>query len=390
MKKNVLFVANNIDGGIASFLKQFSNLSSLDGNLEINLLVLKKPRHTDMDFFQSKVNISKYENRYHISNKVDFVIRFVWELVWLRQQIVRNKPAVIISIDTHANVLCLLLKKLLPVDVKNIITNHNNVELIVSEKLSKIGQLSIRFIGKHLFSTADTIVCLSDGLGKSFKTFFSLKKKITVIPYQIDIDTANISSAQPLNKQDKNLFASDKKTIISIGRLEKQKNFDFLIKSFVNIHKKVPDSQLIIIGDGSEKMKLVSTINTLGLEKLAHLIGWRKNVYPFLAQSKLFVLCSKYEGFGYVLLEAMSQGVPILSTNAPYGPDEILEKGKYGLVVPLQNKKKFVDAVVMFLTNQKVSLNYRNRAIARAKMYSGNIMLKKYMNIINSLDNDIR
>ncbi len=122
------------------------------------------------------------------------------------------------------------------------------------------------------------------------------------------------------------------KIIISIGRLTKQKNFEFLINSFNNIIKTFPDYKLLILGDGEQKKKLKNIIKDLNLENKIFLPGYKKNIYKYLQKAKIFILTSLWEDPGFVLIEAGIMNKTILSSNCPNGPSELLENGKSGFL----------------------------------------------------------
>lgn len=120
--------------------------------------------------------------------------------------------------------------------------------------------------------------------------------------------------------------------IVSVGRLEPQKRFDRLIKAFSLIACKYPLWYIDIYGEGGDKVALQSLIEENGLAKQIHLKGVTSDVYSEYERSQFFVFSSDYEGFGLVLIEAMACSVPCVSTDCPFGPSEIIEDGKTGLL----------------------------------------------------------
>ena len=121
--------------------------------------------------------------------------------------------------------------------------------------------------------------------------------------------------------------------LIGVGRDDPIKGFWHLIKAFYLVQKEIPQMRLIIMGDGSfEQAK--SLVSELQLEQKVYFPGVRKNPYKYLAVSEMFLLSSYTEGFPNVLVEAMILGRPLISTDCRTGPAEILEHGKYGILVP--------------------------------------------------------
>ena len=130
----------------------------------------------------------------------------------------------------------------------------------------------------------------------------------------------------------------DKKNILGIGRLTKQKNFKYLIKEFENFSKNNPDFNLFILGDGEEKIMLKNLINKKKLNNKVFLLGNIKNVFSYILNADLFVLSSLWEDPGFVLIEAGLGNLFVISSNCPNGPKEILNEGKNGLL--FENDKK--------------------------------------------------
>ena len=140
----------------------------------------------------------------------------------------------------------------------------------------------------------------------------------------------------------KNFLNSD--TLISIGRLTKQKNFSFLIDSFNILQKKYKKLNLFILGDGEEMNILQNKINKLNLTKKIFLLGHQDNVFKYLKRAKLLVLTSLWEDPGFVILEAGYMNKPVLSSDCPSGPKEILSDGKNGFLFKTNSIKSFVNS----------------------------------------------
>jgi glycosyltransferase involved in cell wall biosynthesis len=121
-----------------------------------------------------------------------------------------------------------------------------------------------------------------------------------------------------------------------VGRLTRQKAFDVLIRAFVEVRKD-HRARLMILGEGDERPALEGLVNKYGLEQDIILPGFVPNPYPYMAHAAAFVLSSRWEGLPTVLVEAMALGAPVISTDCPSGPREILLDGKYGQLVPVDD-----------------------------------------------------
>lgn len=371
-KRHVVIVTNNIDGGVGTFLNQMSSLQT--NTRKISLLTLRKEINASLPPFSSN---NSFSYRTHSITKI------FQEFVWLKKQISLRKPDIIIAVDVHASLLICFLKIFFFPHISVIISNRNNIRHVSKEKLPFLSYYLLQWIGQYSFSKADKIVCVSKGLAQDFKDFFNLQQNITFIYNSIDLNKAMLLGKKNIEAKDAALFSGQKKTILAIGRLEKQKDFATLIQSIQLVGKNIKNIQLLIIGDGSQKEALQSMIEHLHLQKTVFLLGWRKNVYPYLTQSDLFVLSSHYEGFGYVLIEAMSQGIPIISTDCSFGPSEVLASGEYGILTPIDNRESMAKHIKQLVENKKIATYYAHQSKKRVSDFSQEKLLKKYADLLS-------
>jgi len=131
---------------------------------------------------------------------------------------------------------------------------------------------------------------------------------------------------------------------LSIGRLTKAKNYSTLIEAFAKVRQQ-RDVRLAILGNGEERPSLEGLVRRLGLENDVWLPGFVDPPYPYLARASVFVQSSIWEGFPTVIVEALAFGVPVVSTDCPSGPREILENGRFGELVPVGDVEALADAI---------------------------------------------
>ena len=174
----------------------------------------------------------------------------------------------------------------------------------------------------------------------------------------------------------------NKKILIGVGRLTKQKNFSFLISSFQKILLKYPDYILIILGDGEEKKALENLTVDLKISDKVHILGYQKNIYKFLNISQCFILSSLWEDPGFVLIEAALSNINIISSDCPNGPKEILNEN--GLLFSNNNQNDFLDKFDKFINmNPKELFNNSLNAKKNIKKFTQFQHYKKLDNILN-------
>ena len=150
--------------------------------------------------------------------------------------------------------------------------------------------------------------------------------------------------------------------VISVGRLEYQKGFDVLIRVFARIHEHFPDWILDIYGEGTLKEELQHQIDDLSLLGIVNLRGTTDRILSEMNKSSFFVMSSRFEGFGMVLVEAMSQGLPCVSFDCPNGPADIIENEQNGLLVPNQDEERLYDAMRLMMENRELRIRLGQEA----------------------------
>lgn len=245
-----------------------------------------------------------------------------------------HRPAALLSVMNYTNVIAILARKVSGVSCRLVLTEHNNAELALQNNTSAKYYL-VNYLTKWLYRSADSIVCVSQGVADSIHRLLDIpKSKLTVI-YNPVIHPGIMANAKqaislPFVLSDGELL------VIGVGRLSAQKNFPNLIKAF-NIFIRTKAAKLVILGEGEDRMALQELIVRLGLEESVFLPGFVENPYAWMRRADLFALSSSWEGLPTVLIEALACGCKVVSTNCPSGPDEILEDGKWGELVPVND-----------------------------------------------------
>lgn len=174
-------------------------------------------------------------------------------------------------------------------------------------------------------------------------------------------------------------------TIITIGRLELQKNYDSLIRAYKSVATKHPDWKLEIWGEGSRHKKLQKLIYELNLDKQVKLCGYTAHVHDQMAQASVFVLTSIMEGFGLVLIEAMSCGLPVVSYECPCGPRDIIRDGEFGFLVPVNDEILLAERLNYLVEHHDERKAMSIAAQEEAQKYSVDKVIPMWMDLFHRL-----
>ena len=183
----------------------------------------------------------------------------------------------------------------------------------------------------------------------------------------------------------------DNKTVIAVGRFVYQKNFEALIEIWHDVYKIHPDWKLRIVGEGALRKKYEQLIASLGLTESVELPGYSSDVASEMMKASIYAMTSQYEGFGLVLLEAQSCGLPIVSYDLPYGPAEIVTNNKDGFIVANKDKKAFADALNTLIENAELREKMGCNATKNVERFAPdriiNQWLKKYRELLDGCKN---
>lgn len=278
----------------------------------------------------------------------------------LRRSILSTEPDVVVSFMCRMNIAVLIATLFLMIPV------------IVCERIDpKAHQIpSIwKWMRWWIYLFADAIVVQTEQARDYFLPRF--RSKVRVIPNPV-LKPAGDVSVQGLSR---------KPSLVAMGRLDDQKGFDLLLRAFARLKKKYPEWRLTILGEGPLRSELQALLKNLGLLSCVDLPGFVKSPGTYLRQSDIFVLSSRYEGFPNALCEAMAMGLPVISTDCPSGPGDIIRDGIDGILVTPNDLDALATAMEHLMSDEVE----RRRLASRAPEIVQRFGVEKVMDLWESL-----
>ncbi len=230
----------------------------------------------------------------------------------------------------------------------------------------------------HLYPLATNIIAISDGVKRSLVQLGVPES--TIITIYNPQSLATIRSEVEKSREPRR---SPEFRIAMAGRLDDPKDYATLLDAVaVLVIKRKLDVRLVVCGDGPHKARLHDKARVLGIGESVEWRGWVDHIHAEMAACDVFTFASTYEGFGNVLVEAMASGLPIVATDCPGGPREILEGGKYGFLVPMRDHVAIADAVERLAKDPSLYEDYKQRALTRAEAFDVTTIGERYLSVL--------
>ena len=342
MKKCLLLIPRMGNGGAERVMATIANNLCRENETQIVTM-------TDAESFyplDSRVKITGLGQSVNRANKITLMLSMaiggIKTFFSLKRMIKKEKPDVVLSFLQSANMMAILIKMF-----------GGKFRLIVSERCDPAERgFGNRFFERNFYRKADAVVCQSEKVTLFFPE--KHRKNTVVIPNPVAAD------AIPERYE-----GERRHTIVGVGRLADQKNFQMLIRAFAALPERYSDYTLEIYGGGPLEEELLKLIDSLGLAERAKLMGVKKNVMHYISDAALYVMSSNYEGFPNALAEAKATGIPVISTNFSTGVANDIVKEENGLVIPTGDEKALVEAMEKMLSAED---KWNDMSIANRKL----------------------
>jgi glycosyltransferase involved in cell wall biosynthesis len=300
--------------------------------------------------------------------------RLLKAILPLADYLKKNNPAVLISHMNDANAIAAIARKIAGTKTRLMLVEHNTLS---AAKSPLFRARFIPLLMKWFYPSAEYIVGVSQAVSRDLEAQISLKAGQVKTIYNPVVDEGLVDLAKmPL---DRPWFTPESPPIfLSAGRLTAQKDFFTLIQAFAILRKQIA-ARLIILGDGELRTELEALTKNLGIAEDVELPGFVKNPYAYMSRANAFILSSRWEGLPTVLIEAMACGCPVISTDCPSGPREILAEGKYGSLIAVGDVAALSQAMLQVLE----SPIRRDILCQRSMYFSVERAVSEYLNLLD-------
>ncbi len=298
-----------------------------------------------------------------------------WSLVrFLRAR----RPDVLISAHGHNNIVALWARAVARVPTKVIVQQHN-----VMSAQARAGDgwrfTILPWLYRLFVGWADAVVSVSAGAADDMaKTTGLARDRIRVIPNPVIGSNIDALIAEPVTHP---FFAPGGLPVfLTAGRFVEVKGLDIAVEAFARVHALRP-SRLLMVGDGPLRPVIEARVRELGLGDAVAFPGFVANPVSLMSHAAALVLPSRHEGFGAVIVEALAAGCPVISTDCPFGPAEILDNGRFGMLTPVDDAAAMADAMLLTLDAPREPARLR----ARADEYTAAYVASRYSDLFDTL-----
>jgi len=291
------------------------------------------------------------------------------------------RPGVFLAAASHVHVPILIAHRVAACDVPLVLRVSNHLSRSGSGDAKPKKRLFAPRLARWLYPRADAVIAVSRGVADDIHLVTGYpRERIHAVYSPILTDELRERAAASL---DHPWFApGEPPVVLGVGRLVKQKDFPTLIRAFARVHAERP-VRLLILGRAKKKkrQRLVDLIDSLGLAADVQLPGYVDNPLAYMARAAVLVLSSAWEGLPGVLIEALACGCPVVSTDCPSGPSEILADGKYGRLVPVGDATAMAAAINATLDAPPA----RDALRARAEEFDSARAIDNYLSVLLSV-----
>jgi glycosyltransferase involved in cell wall biosynthesis len=298
----------------------------------------------------------------------------------------KTRPHVLCAVLEHASLAAMAARLGVSDRPALVLCVQNNPQRMYPSRLAPI-DVGMRLAFTHLYHRADAVVALSRGVGDALASIDPrLRDRLHVIP-NAALDQDVLAGAEtPASRQG---VQPGERLLVACGRLTEQKGYPDLLRAIALLRHEQP-VRLWILGEGPDRAELERCRSDLGLDGVVEFLGFRPNPYAYMAAADLFVLSSRWEGFGNVIVEAMASGAPVVSTDCPHGPGEIIQHGRSGLLVPVGDSTALAAAILRVLADDGLRRRLSQGGRERANAFDARLVAQAYGDVFIAVRPSVR
>lgn len=272
----------------------------------------------------------------------------------LRAYLARNQNVTLLSNFVKQNLISTWVSLVTPSSHTIVLCEHSMIGVRMTGNRRVLPPLIRTF-----YSLADQVVAVSSDITEELIADFGLSRDMcTTVDNPIDVKNIQQLSEHSISHP---WFEDDLPVIVGVGRFGEAKDFVLLIRALEMLRQEVP-ARLVLLGDGDRRGAIEQQVEALGLREHVDLLGFVDNPYKYMRQADVLAHPADYEGFGIVLPEAMACGTPVVATNCPGGPSDILQNGEYGSLVEVGNAHALAEAIYDTLKDPPSAEKLKSRA----------------------------
>jgi len=296
------------------------------------------------------------------------ITRLAWKL----------KPQVMHSAMVELNMATVLMRAFLPPGVRVLMREDTSPSAQNAQGRKHPSFWS--WLYRRLYPRADKIICVGDYVVDDLAENIGIpRRKLARIYNPVDLNLVRRTAEAGGNP-----YLGARPHIVAAGRLAKEKGFDVLLDAMPLVRTAVPDADLTILGEGPLRSDLLDQREKLGLAEPVHLTGFLSNPYPYLKHADLFVLSSRWEGFGLVAIEALAVGTPVVATDCPGAVREILAGCRLAQLVPPSDPQALARGIIAALKSRQSALQPHQNLDSFLSRFDVTTVLREYEELLGA------
>lgn len=317
-----------------------------------------------------------------LAYQIVYMLRLAWFLK-------RHKPDAVLSALFMQNLTTIMAHRLARSRARLAVSERNTFSLNV-RKYGRLKYNTFRRMIRWLYPKADVATAVSHGVADDLSRATGISRGIIRVINNptVTSEISRLADEQPdcpWLSDDLPLADSFLDVIVACGRLSEQKDYPTLLRALAILNRNEPKARVIILGTGTLDSSLRNLAVSLGIADFVRFEGFVANPYAYMQRADVFVLSSRWEGFPNVLLEAMACGAPVVSTDCPHGPRDILDGGRYGRLVPVGDAAALAQAI-----DDTLDDGCCNSGNDRAAMFTMERILPQYESVLAGSGTDQR